>query len=600
MSEIVYNGIKLKRVLTESVDQVAIAEPNGSHVLSNKTTIRVIGIAYTLSGGQVGDVGIQYAAAPPTWAKPLIDALSEPKKRFIYTLAGVRVWDVSGESQDAGNDNSTLQDLENGPRTNAEFIHIIDSHSIRVRFTITFNSATCHNKESTVSANAALAALGPDATWADLSTAVSGAVTHLRFNQSEDLNRNWITTREYTGQIRVSRRDISVFFLRSLVLPPLQRTFRREVIRLVESEDGLSLSFTIRDMQKHASAPLPATDWRGTHATTWSNGSSVIESEVSATFVGHLNANRARLAWLAWQVVWEKLYFSDLANKQSNFLKQLRLGSSLAENEISINASVRHNNPSQSDFQFKLANAFKNPTKFFPSYNKDLHYQPISSASLAGLFQQALMQGACNQDLNPWSRPLDKNVVQTYSPGDGQSENQPTDPSSAGSIGDLWKEDTQTITQASDFTHFYVSHEYNWNTGHVTLPVAYHPQGAKSVSVQLHQAFGNRIVQIEAERIGAWPELPSLKSFKDENGILYTPKQYNPILNNPITSADGLKVMYSSKVEIEYSCDRVPTEANDKWIAGISPFLKNDPNNVIHFIDQNSRKDPKTQYKAIQ
>ena len=90
-----------------------------------------------------------------------------------------------------------------------------------------------------------------------------GFVVSNRVTTEESLDSNFYVTRTYNGKLRISSTEKSVHFYRHLFYPPLEDGFRRESVRFAESEDGLTLSYSVTDKQARCSAPYPATAFSG-------------------------------------------------------------------------------------------------------------------------------------------------------------------------------------------------------------------------------------------------------------------------------------------------------------------------------------------------
>lgn len=589
-----YNGVVFENTLTSYVDQNGEFDSSGSQWMMTKTTIKIVGTVYKPNSGTAPEsvCGIVKLTSMPTWLKEVMDRLSEPRRVFRYSINGQTVWHVdpairgqynAQTGQFANNPNlaeNPLQEVKNGPTTNARAIHMTSDKSARIEFTITFHTVNCQNGDKFNSGGFQL----------------QDAVINLHYRQHDDIDQTWYNTRTYTGQLRVSRRDISPMLLRSLVLPPLQAGYERKRISTHETQDGFGVDFTITDRQTFAVAPFPALEWSGNHAIVWSEGASVVESEVSAQFKGPPGVNKQWLAFLATQVIWDKLYYNDQASNESYFLRSVRLHQNLGDTVVGISGRVLHTNPTIMTTKFQ--EAFNAPINFVDGYGtynpKKGYFLKDLNHTLEGLFQQAILEGPCDPH-SPWSRPLSPSAP-AVSTGGGD----PTEPGSNGDGLGSYFGQTQTNVVEKTYTHYYVTHDYVRNSGRIVLPLAYSPSSQQStVTVDMHKPYMKRQVRIEAERLGAWPDTPNFKQFTDSSNKVNVPHVHQPILNNPVVSADGLKVLYSMKFQADYYLQDALGDA-DNIQAGLSPFIKEGGAAVVHYLGVQNRKDPNsTDYKTI-
>ena len=148
------------------------------------------------------------------------------------------------------------------------------------------------------------------------SNPADGFIVSNRCWTEETIDKNFYTTRVYSGRLRISSTEKSVHYYRHAYYPPLEPGFKRESVRFSESEDGLELSYVVTDKQTRISAPYPATEFSGTVRYSVEN-SSMVTLSLDLTLVGRPDADKSMLVERGMYAIITKIN-SFTTNSESN------------------------------------------------------------------------------------------------------------------------------------------------------------------------------------------------------------------------------------------------------------------------------------------
>jgi hypothetical protein len=530
MTNVEYNDVLLQDVLTRGIEYDNEQDSTRVDPLFTRARVTCTAIVHTNPQYTLGAAGGSDIASS---LANLTQRLLVPRKRFRMTVGGVTIFDVRPATAGA---NLPLHstDVNNGPKPSFKVLMLIGETSARVEFSVELAIPNCSKPGQ--------------------------GYLNFRFWIADDIDANWYTTRLYRGRLRVTSKNYSPHWFRNVVMPPLLPTFRRETINFHESDDGLELDFEIRDVEEYAMPPFPATTWRGNHmVVSPRKGGMTVESEVRVEVTGPNSVHKSALALLAGRIIDKKLHWFARAKKKSLLQLYMAFNTELAENRVEAIARCQF-------FGDDRKNAFNVldgdlvtdlPTDVNPPFGYTPHIAtpPVPTASLAGVFLSAL-NDACKPASMPQSATKIGDQAQTNA-GQGPKVNRVV-----GQLPAAENKYSQQHGQAA-YTLYKARSSLIVDTGQVGMPIAGRakplaPKAARVAVIQLHNGFAKRIVEIEAERIGEWPELPEPVPFTDSNSIEHTPTRYEISPAMPVLAADGLTDVFRSGMRIEYLLDRPP------------------------------------------
>ncbi len=325
MTQIQYNGVVIKDVLTHSVDQDVVYDVDGQvDQWYVKTTVTIQFTFHTVDGA---GLGFSTGASLAGGTAQALKMLTTNRKRFTMSIGGATLFDVV---PGAGQDLSVAQggatfDVNNGPRPKLQIQEIIGTKVARGTFTVELAVPSCdgYSRDQPLS---------------------------LRWWTTDDVDGNWMTTRTINGRLRVPTKDVkSPHFLRGLIFPPLQRGFKRESMTFTEDPNGLELAFTVRDKEVFRAAPFPASTWRGNHRMmSQVPGATIVESECSVTLEGAHDVPQSLLLALGTRIIDAKLLLNEQGllsgsrNAGTAMLMFIAIDAELGENKVTVMARIKH------------------------------------------------------------------------------------------------------------------------------------------------------------------------------------------------------------------------------------------------------------------
>lgn len=569
-TSIIYNGITILDVLTESVNQ-EVEMDSGVRPLYRKTTIKCTGLIWAITSiPAIYDLGIATLGSLTTGFSDTLRLLSTPQKEFTYTIDGTNIFHVTGRGiGNPGND----MDVKNGPITEARFLHIVGNKSARIEFTVTFWRKACGGQ----------------------SQQNNTEIMSLKFSQTEDINEQWFLTRTYRGHliIRPGSKPISVHSFQGWCLPPITRGFLRQFITFIESDDGLRLDFTITDRQVYAYPPLPAVKWTGRHSVIFpTTGANKAESEYSIAVEGPPSASKEALFAVCYNIMVAKLYLFDALNEGGDLIQTLRFDEDITGPKISAYARVLHTN---------FTNLIGQRRTFLKPLDKKFNgsfIHPQKETGLRGIFAQAVYKDPCTK-VAPWDYPVEpdtgtgetgtakrypKNKTEQAQGGGGVFNVPPSLPP----VNSLARNETTSTTA------YFVSSQCPVNEN-----IAWYSDGLNDTiyMAQVASPSAKRIVTIEASRINAYPVIPKRSNFVDMNRIEHRVLKWHPELQIPQLSADGRKTLYSVNMLIEYLMSRAP-RPGERLPTGTPPYIASGI--ATNYLGPELQLQPGDGYTAIQ
>lgn len=317
--KVYYNGITLFRVMTTGWDENVEYDSSGMNMVANKITLSfegsvllngtTVSIPSTVNPGEslvsteYGDcetIGIDVQGVPGlTFRQRLNMTLRNLSMsgRTLIVYDDVLDQEILSAYSSLTENLTDVQkrniDIAGGPKPRSVKVLQIVNEYARVSFTVEVSKIRCLAGET-----ADIQELGADP--------LAGFVVSNRCWTEESIDANFYTTRTFSGRLRISSPNISVQYYRDLYYPPLEDGFRRESVRFSESEDGLSLSYTVTDKQVRCSAPYPATAFSGSVSYSVINGSDM-RMNMQLTMIGRPDAPKDALTARALQAVTNRI-----------------------------------------------------------------------------------------------------------------------------------------------------------------------------------------------------------------------------------------------------------------------------------------------------
>lgn len=251
------------------------------------------------------------------WHRPFTGFDSYPTRIDDYPNLEGRDYLFKAFSQDEQVRNSTAglsdadkrnSDVNNGPRPiSVRIVQKTDLFAV-ISFTVEVTKIRCLAGETYDTDEKSV--LGSDPTNEN-----QCVVSHRCWTE-ESIDEHFYTTRVTHGRIQIMNPNTSIHWFRrkSTYYPALEDGFKRESVRFAESDDGLTLDYTVTDRQVQNAAPFPATSFSGSAAFSVINGAEM-SMHMSITLDGRVDCQRQALLVRALQAVTAKLRnFSTASN----------------------------------------------------------------------------------------------------------------------------------------------------------------------------------------------------------------------------------------------------------------------------------------------
>lgn len=317
--KVVYNGITIEHALTTSWEETVKYDSSGMNLIGSEITLTfegsVFGDGYgTRQSSERPDVDVDFplaltSATLGSRLNVVLRQLSYPRRSLVVfdninpNDAIFQAFPQDGNDVYGGLTETQKRniDVDGGPKPVSVRVLQVANDWAHISFTIKVVKIRCLGGEIN-----APNALGSDPT--------KDFVVSNRCHTEETIDHNFYTTRTYAGKLTISSANDSVLYYRELFYPPLELGFRRESVRFSESEDGLSLSYSIVDKQVRCAAPYPATAFDGNVTFTVQNGAK-LGFEINLNLIGRPDCDKRVLVSLALQAVTRKIFeFSKVGN----------------------------------------------------------------------------------------------------------------------------------------------------------------------------------------------------------------------------------------------------------------------------------------------
>lgn len=455
-------------------------------------------------------------------------------------------------------------------------------------------------------------------------------IKSLRWWYSDDIDaKTWLTRRLFRGRLELWNKAINPQLMRMLVLPPISYGYRRDSIRLNESEDGLSLDFEVVDTETRANPPLPACDWEGDVKVSFPKlfaGPVTVSMDCSLTGPPHIN--KIVLADTLVKVLDAKLDWFNrvVSDNRSVYTMSFDISESITKNEVNGNVVLQFIPISDEEMLSStygasltaiVGNIFGNNMSYNPSrvlnfaggsgapdpsippysiefgHSRGIRgYDPASPTwaypsptSTRGILYNALLSTHCGRHYTPQEAAYVQNA---YGEPPSKAPDKKPDPPKNPEVPpgeDPGAEDRKVLTKldpdtSSPYMMYRISTTHSQDMG---LSIAatnnsyFDNEGGNTYGttfVSQTRTPTNRVsIRMESSRLNEWPNFPNELNWKDEEtGIYYFCEGFNIEANGVSPSVTGDKLLYSGIANVTYSTSR-PIKYDEKVRVACAPFI---------------------------
>lgn len=573
-TSITYNSVQIIDVLTEGISHTPEFE-SGVHQVGVRVRANFTGIVHTSANDFLGKKSPR--AALGDGLNVVLQALTISRRPFQLFIGQSKLYDVRPGAAQPNAPPGTItadldaMDIDNGPKTQVEVLKITSGNTATIRFSVEFVVPNCgggNDKNAT-------------------------GLVNFAFWIAEDIDcRTWLTRRTYSGRLRVAHKNIHPHALaRMVAIPPQQRGFKREIIAMTESEDGLHLDFTIADQEIIAAPPWSpngkygAVSWDGVHMMSTQAQGAVTVSDLTLRLTGPKSTSKEDLLQLALRVVEAKTHFIALLAQNAIFLDHFGMKDVLSNNDIEVSVRMRHTGAKA----FALAIwALKDGTLDFAKplgdlgigFDNQVAFQPGQTATLTGLFLSAL-QTPCRPAVMPQTIDTPpKNEPPKYKP------DTPTTPPPS-FIPSYNADEPSPGHLSAMYLDYAIESQLIANNGRIALPTgaSSDSQASPLAVIKLYRETCLREIRLEATRVGKPPELPTPNvNFSDNNSIQHIQVGVADITPTvPQLSADARRLLYGAHMQIRYAMSR-PPKIGETVALGCLPYRTASPGDASRMI----------------
>lgn len=573
-----YNGVTITNCHTTSFDQEPVYDQSGTDLMFFRFRIRVSGLVH----------GHNYSAPAPnmqagstggTAANNMISIrhrLGTPRAQFRMSVGvgsseTVLLECTAFENESQANSSVSRKDLDNGPRCNLVSIGKITGNEI-------FN-VTCEFQ---------IAMLQCDPSG-DASSCIRGVLSN-RWTQTDEIDRDFNTTRTFAGRLRVASARLNPHAFRDYVVPPLASGMQRQSMNFTATADGLHLDYQIVDRETHFAAPAPATYWQINHTETTGTGIKWY-SEVTVRMAGDRDVDKKRLIGIGVQIVFSLVGSANLdpVQNRGGIVESLVITDNIGNEDNSIVVMARVTRVTEAIIKAQVkgeslgkpidAQAF---AATVANYDRNLNrgnrpgevLETNGAIDIAGAFA-AHLQTACQCSAG-------HNIAEGTPVGSvGTPESRVTPTLSVVPTSDSLPEETVPYLSQSHLTNMYtfwqMESTYDVRSNKIQLPIAAGSGSSSSqnadscVFVEMARATAKRIAKFKGERVDAPPEIPVAADFTDsQTGIRFvflTARGWQIV---PTRTPDG-KQLYTIQGEYVYGLSRAP-RAGEAVPIGFNPW----------------------------
>jgi len=586
-----YNGITLSNCLTKQWDEQVVYDDSGTDLIGQKYSLRFEGYLHAQSAGGNADVtgspvwmgkGAPQAGDPDTMISHYEDIrrlLSKPRQTLKVFFGDSLVLHV--EPATDINRGTQRKDVNNGPKPrNITVERVVGERLLFISFAIDVSLVECGSDGQ-----------APDATLSN------------RWSVSEEMDDNFFTTRTISGKLYMAvgfrpgngAADVKAlegappFRHKVLTVPPLERGFKRQKISFAVDRTGLICDYVVVDRQVHTSAPWPATKISGSHTESTTTGTKFFAA-ANVRLEGPPHANKKRLIETALRVIDSRLRFTVhksgvSANTISWMPRQIAIIDHFGEvNAVDVRFAIEYYPPQGNvkyflqDFITRLGEPLKLPASQGGAY--DNTRSPVPSLhgydSHGGQRSEAwAIVRACYLSFPCAARAslqADEPSEETFPEIEEVESYDPQAPSTPTlATGETHYSDTYGMD--GFYTIIRMESSYPIHTTRVQLPIASRVDGGNetdptSVFVRLARGQAKRLIRVEAERVGKYPEIPALLDTYNDSSLKGFLISSNLEMQAPTLAPNGVQVIYHTEAEYLYGLSRPPT-ASEKLRVGV-------------------------------
>lgn len=584
-THVLYNGIHLYNVQTRQWDEEMVYDDSHTDLVRHLYHLRFETVVHDTVVSSSDPIGVTEAlGSDDTVANRyarLRALLAQPRSTLQISMddpAGNPIQILKAEPAGRGS-YSIHYDVDNGPKPHdVSVIHIAGLKCWRVVFAIDVAKVEC---------------------------AANGMIPFIlnnRWSIAEEMDADGFTTRNITGHLRLAVAEALIAQMqnvapwRSLCVPSLEYGFRRDRMEFAVSANGLDCDYRVTDRQIHTAAPWPATKMDLTHVEETGNGLT-FTSECGVRLEGPPHVPKALLLARAVQCVDARLNFLEaVGDKRVNYIIESgRVVNHIGERnavEVALRLARTPNDiPSfVANLSKKIAEPLKlpgfqgQPEQYSPQKSTPLHpygYTPAGETRVAVVALLACyLQSPCSpehsiqQPQGPATQLVETPPAKTgHKPGTGY-----TLPSG--------KDKLSASTKQYMYSYCTMHSEYLNNDCRVALPKAWSPpEESENTSdsadppdtvmvFRLGSGICYRKIVFDAERVGAWPQIPEpVDVFQEAGSNLRGTRLRAHIIPHASTLSSAKdQLIYRVRGEYVYVLNRPPTK-KDALSAGVLPFV---------------------------
>jgi hypothetical protein len=419
---------------------------------------------------------------------------------------------------------------------------------------------------------------------------------------TDDVDRNFMTTRTIAGTARMSTSLVNPHSFRNVVIPPLQPGMRRDSMQFIATDDGLNLQYTVVDKEVAFAPPKPATSWHMRHTESVSRSETGIAPIVSLdiTLGGDANCDKSQLISIAAAIIDAKI--TPAAGNKARIILNYAIAEETSDDSNIIHATCTAKRTPDKDI---AALAGIQIDKLKPIDAADL----AKVAAIVGNYDRSLSRGSRPGDTLETHGPValvaafstflqspcsaDHAIYQQQLTSDpGTPVTGPTVTPTAYTTATIPGDQSTAWATADSSDNVYVAYQmestYERRGMRAHCPVA---QGstvgaapptsfagsvaaasqATSVIISLAPTIVTRVIRMVGERLGRQPVFPSPADTFTDGQVNYTFLDERRMVGTPERDADG-NLTYREQREYTYAADRDPLGTNASALrAGVNP-----------------------------
>lgn len=577
-----YGAVQIHNVTTRQWEQEMVYDESRTDVLFHRFRLRFEGIVHAggfPSAGPWAARGAGQGSAPENYAEirsllgqarlPLVVAATDAGGVERILLTALPLGMAPGAAD---------MDVENGPKpTGLAITHIAGANCFRVSFAV-----ECAKLECTRATG----------------TSAVPFVLNNRWSVSEAMDEAKFIERTIEGQMQLSA-PVAVLGsdFRGLVVPGLERGFRRARAEIHVDPSGLTIRYRVTDRQVHTAAPWPAEKMEVTH-TEEIQGETAFFSDVSVRLEGSPAADRRLLILRAVQILEARLAF--LANRRTPekkagyFIESIVISEHLGDQNL-VEARARIMRTPLADKNVDLGGFY---AALRAVQGADLELPPVEGeparydsriSSTPPLYGYE-PQGGERRPIVLWflhcylQHPcVDRHGIAQATPGVSTDESEGSELPThivEREIHTLSADVGNEFSDAADETVYTMARMvsiYDTDDLTVALPLARGQDAERSKAtvsfIRLAPSLVRRIIEFDCEAAGDWPHIPKpVKAYQDgEVNAVRTACRVSP--QGPSLAADGRTPICRVSGRYVYHLDREP-DPEQKLRVGTLPYTK--------------------------